>query len=205
MDTTKPASTFIISDTHWYHDEMITAIDRPKDYAKLIFKRWASTVTENDIVIHLGDVIWDNQLKLKEILDSLPGRKILVKGNHDKRSDNWYMANGFSFSCDSLIYKNILFSHVPMVLPEGVDWNIFGHWHNFPQKDWEPVLKARLTDKHKLFSLEDMNYMPVKLERFLELKTRDVLNTNTLEVNDLVVEDKEKPTKTKARGFELEL
>jgi len=175
MSQERPISTYIISDTHWNHEEMFTALSRPKDYGMLIIRRWKATVTENDLVLHLGDVIWDKQLELKGILDSLPGRKILVKGNHDKRSDNWYMNNGFSFSCDNLVYKNILFSHLPMNIPEGIELNIFGHWHDIARERWEPTLKTLLTKKHKLFTLEDTKYMPVKLERFLELKTRDLL------------------------------
>ena len=57
------------------------------DYTNRIEKNWRRLVTDDDTVIIPGDISW--ALSLNEALDdlkfidSLPGRKILGKGNHD--------------------------------------------------------------------------------------------------------------------------
>ena len=61
--------------------------DNWKDYMEKIRHNWESLVKPEDIVIVAGDVSW--QLKYNpsaldlEYLKSLPGRKVLVRGNHD--------------------------------------------------------------------------------------------------------------------------
>lgn len=61
--------------------------DRWFNHAERIKENWQATVSENDTVIVAGDISWG--LKLEEAaydlewVDRLPGRKILLKGNHD--------------------------------------------------------------------------------------------------------------------------
>ena len=60
---------------HWTgHEEKVKA-------------NWRENVTENDLVILPGDLSWETYLqdtKLDfEYLNSLPGKKLLLKGNHD--------------------------------------------------------------------------------------------------------------------------
>lgn len=58
-----------------------------KDYEKKIDKNWRETVKDSDTVIIPGDISWaisleDAYMDFK-YLDSLPGKKIILKGNHD--------------------------------------------------------------------------------------------------------------------------
>ena len=61
--------------------------NRWKDYVKRIRKNWLHLVGEKDTVIIPGDISWALTLEdAKEDLlwiNSLPGKKILMKGNHD--------------------------------------------------------------------------------------------------------------------------
>ena len=56
-------------------------------YMDKIKKNWEAVVTENDTVVIPGDISW--AMNLEEALDdflfleSLPGRKLIGKGNHD--------------------------------------------------------------------------------------------------------------------------
>lgn len=58
-----------------------------QNHVEKIFESWKSTVDEDDIVLIPGDISW--ALKLREgyedlkRIDSLPGKKIISKGNHD--------------------------------------------------------------------------------------------------------------------------
>ena len=81
-------SIFAISDLH-----LSLGTDKPMDvfgwenYVERIKANWLRLVKEDDTVIIPGDFSW--ALKLEDtlndfiFLESLPGRKILLKGNHD--------------------------------------------------------------------------------------------------------------------------
>ena len=82
-------SIFAISDLH-----LSFGTDKPMDifhgwnnHTERLFANWKRLVNENDTVVLPGDLSW--ALKLEEtekdfeFLKSLPGRKILLKGNHD--------------------------------------------------------------------------------------------------------------------------
>lgn len=58
-----------------------------ENYQEKIFKNWRDTIKQSDTVLIPGDISWamdleDAKVDLKKIED-LPGRKILMKGNHD--------------------------------------------------------------------------------------------------------------------------
>ncbi len=57
------------------------------NHEEKIKQDWMSKVKEEDTVVHVGDFSWSMHLKdtIKdfEFLDSLPGKKILLKGNHE--------------------------------------------------------------------------------------------------------------------------
>ena len=81
---------FSISDLH-----LSLATPKPMDvfghrwqgYTEKIQKNWCAVVTEKDTVVIPGDVSWAMKLHEAEadlkFIDSLPGRKIIGKGNHD--------------------------------------------------------------------------------------------------------------------------
>ncbi len=85
-------SIFAIGDLHLSLDERI---EKPMDvfgtawenHQEKVKEYWTKTVTEADTVIICGDVSWG--LKLDEAMADLtwvhhlPGRKVIVKGNHD--------------------------------------------------------------------------------------------------------------------------
>ncbi|MBE6686080.1 MAG: serine/threonine protein phosphatase [Ruminococcaceae bacterium] len=81
---------FVLSDTH-----LSLGTDKPMDvfgkrwngYMKRIKEEWESVVTKEDTVVIPGDISWGMDFEeAKEdlvFLDSLPGRKLISKGNHD--------------------------------------------------------------------------------------------------------------------------
>lgn len=83
-------SIYVIGDLH-----LSFSVDKPMDifgnnwenHAEKIRNNWISKVTENDTVILPGDFSWatylEDSYKDFEFLNSLPGKKILSKGNHD--------------------------------------------------------------------------------------------------------------------------
>ena len=83
-------SVFAISDLH-----LPLGIEKPMDvfgtgwenYVERTEKNWRSVISENDTVLIGGDVSWAMYLEEAEkdfdFIHSLPGKKIITKGNHD--------------------------------------------------------------------------------------------------------------------------
>lgn len=84
-------SVFAISDLHLSIEKpsksMAVFGNRWVDYADKIEKNWKKIVSENDTVIIPGDISWASSmpdaLADLKFLNSLPGKKIISKGNHD--------------------------------------------------------------------------------------------------------------------------
>ena len=81
---------FTIGDLHLsFHESKPMDIfgDNWKGHEEKIKKDWIEKVTENDLVILPGDFSWSTYLKDTyedfSYLHSLPGKKLLLKGNHD--------------------------------------------------------------------------------------------------------------------------
>lgn len=83
-------SLYGISDLH-----LALSVDKPmdvfgngwKNYMERLKSNWESTVKPGDTVIVPGDISWATYLEQAfadfEFIDSLPGNKIISKGNHD--------------------------------------------------------------------------------------------------------------------------
>ena len=109
-------SIFAISDLH-----LSLGVDKPMDifkgwdnYTKRLQANWQRLVKPEDTVILPGDFSWGLKIeetkKDFEFLESLPGKKLLLKGNHDlwwstaKKIHEFFESNNFS-SVD-IIYNN---------------------------------------------------------------------------------------------------
>ena len=162
--------TWLITDTHFGHDKMIEYCGRPEDFSHIILDSLCMNVYPGDILIHLGDICINNDdswhTKLQNVTTGV--KRILVRGNHDHKSDSWYMSHGWDFVCESVTVKfmgkNILFSHAPLAIGDH-DLNIHGHFHNtLHHEDMFEIL----TNKHLCLSIEETNYKPVLLETFIK-------------------------------------
>ena len=122
---------YLISDTHFNHAKIATYCDRPANFTDVLIRNWRNTIKQEDTIIHLGDVFIGPTIGWDEIYESLPGNKILVRGNHDRnRSLGWWMSHGFGFACDG-ISRNCWLTHEPDTSrASGCDLNIHGHLHN---------------------------------------------------------------------------
>lgn len=85
-------SVFAISDPHLPGGEKINKSmsvfgSRWVDHKNRIEKNWRTLVTDADTVIIPGDISWamtlDDAIADLAFIDSLPGKKIIGKGNHD--------------------------------------------------------------------------------------------------------------------------
>ncbi len=162
---------WLSGDTHFNHPKLQKDLNRPENYEELIWAGYAK-LGQNDILIHLGDICAGTDQEVHNRLNKFPFTKILVKGNHDNKSNNWYMNNGWNFVChffqNKYFGKKILFSHTPKPKEMEYDINIHAHFHNISEEFHEEELIALKNDKQKLFALEEAGYEPILLEKFLE-------------------------------------
>jgi calcineurin-like phosphoesterase family protein len=159
---------FFTTDTHFFHDKLLSVPPDPrkKGYEEVIIERHRYVLNDNSVLVHLGDVILHQYDELKPILNYWAGKKILVRGNHDKKSKTWYLKNGFDFVCDAFVYNRILFTHIPQ--PVGMldyfDYNVHGHFHNAPER----YLEFTTIEKHRLLALEYTDYYPVEFSKLIK-------------------------------------
>ena len=165
----------ITTDTHFEHKNIMDFGNRPKGFEDLILEHLEKYANHVNILIHLGDICWKNDRYWNRQLTSMPYyKKWLVRGNHDKKSDNFYLSNGWDVVSDRLTitYNNklISFTHKPTELI-AEDTNIHGHFHNITQeriKEIEPELAPYYNDsKHILLALEH-HYQPFKLNHLIK-------------------------------------
>jgi calcineurin-like phosphoesterase family protein len=86
---------WVISDTHFSHANIARYCGRPADHEKQMIDNWRQLVKPRDLVLHLGDLALGRPAQMEEIALKLPGRKVIIRGNHDKKSKAWYKQLGF--------------------------------------------------------------------------------------------------------------
>jgi len=80
---------WIISDTHFLHENIKKYCGRTDGFNKEIIKNWNSVIGKDDAVFHLGDLaaglgrVENGYEKLKKIMNMLNGNIVLIRGNHD--------------------------------------------------------------------------------------------------------------------------
>jgi len=160
---------WLTTDTHFGHNNIIEWCKRPKDYEQKILNGLSNTVGIHDILIHLGDIHFNDSKfwhdRLREACQ--PMSKWLIKGNHDKLSNTYYHSQGWDIVCEQIEMKlygrSIILSHKP-VWCDMQHINIHGHFHNVDSNRWEKNLVALLTPSHHILCIEQLNYIPVTLQ-----------------------------------------
>ncbi len=84
--------TFVTSDHHfreWTHRGGVLSESTKEEEAQHV-ALWNSVVGKDDLVLYIGDFCDGGVGDLEELSKKLNGRKILIKGNHDRLGDEWY-------------------------------------------------------------------------------------------------------------------
>ncbi len=161
---------WVISDTHWMHENILTFKDkndrliRPEfssvqEMDELMIQNWNKDIRYNDSVYHLGDVTIGNYEKFcTKIAPRLMGKKRLVIGNHDRlkgtRLMDYFEKVALWMSLDQF---NVIMTHIPIeerFFRGKCTHNIHGHLH-------DKSLKSPL---HANICVEQTGYKPVNME-----------------------------------------
>jgi len=174
---------YLLADSHLKHEKMQTYCRRPPNFTEIVHRNCMNVLSDHSTLIHLGDVGIAKPEDWLWMVKLWPGRKILIRGNHDRaRSNSWWMdVGGFDFACDGMRFRNCWLSHEPEnSRPGGCDFNIHGHlhniWHGFhatkrpddiQDTEWARMKKQLKNPWQRLFALEYTNYMPVEFDKFV--------------------------------------
>jgi len=139
--------TFVISDTHFGHQNILNftddngelirpGFDNADQMNQYMIDQWNRTVGPDDIVYHLGDFAMNK--KYIRLADQLNGRKKLIRGNHDDANAKQYLKYFENVDGVRVFPKHdIIMSHYPLH-PDSL-WNykrgipkinIHGHTHD---------------------------------------------------------------------------
>jgi len=126
-------SLYYVADLHLCHPMLRDWVppEIEADYENLIITKWNQSVSDEDVVVVVGDVGIDSPDTFK-ILSQLCGTKILVRGNHDMEwSKNTQLFQCFYKVVDELSDDSMLIVHNPMdAIERATDkWFIHGHLH----------------------------------------------------------------------------
>jgi len=137
----------LIGDTHFFHRNIIKYCGRPfssvDEMNDALIKNWNAIVSASDTIIHVGDFSFCQDKIAAQILSSLKGLKILVRGNHDKSPERMEQI-GFNLVVESMMMHvpnvgKCFFSHYPIesdsalksILDEtDCKYQVHGHSHN---------------------------------------------------------------------------
>lgn len=148
------------------HKNIIDYCDRPfssvEEMNEKMIEEWNNLIEKDDKVWHLGDFAFGSKDNVKNIISRLNGKIYLVKGNHDKMSNQWYRDIGFKevYDYPIIIDDFVVLSHEPQsfICDNRVPYvNFFGHIHDSLMYDtYGPRHFCACTERHE--------YKPVSLE-----------------------------------------
>ena len=84
--------------------------DAWENYQEKIFKNWKNKINEEDTVLIPGDISWAMDTKEASVdlskIDRMPGRKIMMKGNHDYWWSSLNKLNNLGFESIDFLQNN---------------------------------------------------------------------------------------------------
>ena len=182
---------YFTSDLHFGHKNIIRFDNRPftsvEEMDETLIFNWNKKVNNDDLVYILGDISWYNDEKTCEIFDRLNGRKVLIKGNHDRVHGR--IKNYFEEITDykEIVLpgnKHIVLCHYPIVFFNKHHYGAFmfyGHVHNSHEWQMTENYKFELEQlgiKCNMFNVGTMihGYEPVNFEEITGGKYKGVSN-----------------------------
>ena len=164
-----PGSSWVWSDLHLGHDNIIRYANRPfADAAQMdanLYNNWEATVGGDDDLVFVGDVAMRRAVgphTWQQIRDAPGANKHLVIGNHDLTGSGRLRIDGFD-AVGAVMFVDgdppLVFTHIPLTdVPVGCV-NVHGHTHDEPPR----------TTPHINVSVEQLDYRPVALPRLRRL------------------------------------
>lgn len=132
---------------------------------KMLINHWNSVVSNEDTVWFLGDFCLGGNENVKAYLDQLNGHKMLIRGNHDKKTDSAYREAGFEYVSryPIILKKFFVLSHAPFeyMTTNAPFFYIYGHVHSSPaHQTWTNISCCACVERH--------GFKPIQIHGFDE-------------------------------------
>ncbi|MCM1532565.1 MAG: GNAT family N-acetyltransferase [Ruminococcus flavefaciens] len=166
--------------------------------------QFAQDIQEDDLLIFLGDLcdpdVTDTD-KLAAIVQRIPCRKLMCRGNHDLQDDEFYLRVGFDEVTEVIRLYNIIFSHKPIKVAAD-EVNVHGHLHteklvtmgwnhiNAYAANWnkddhpvllEDLLKSAIVQEHE-YTSKELAHVTEKFEKYTSLENDQY--TKIMDISD---------------------
>lgn len=189
-------SYFYISDTHFDHENCIkfdgeeNLFPTVEDKNETIISNWNKVVKPNDTVFILGDMVWGRSSNWEKFLPRLTGKKVLIKGNHDKIDDtnSKFFTNIVEYLEVSDCGCKVIMCHYPILFYRQNykinNYMLYGHVHNTHEyyEMLEYIKQIKLNcdadnkNKGQIINVGSMmpyvNHTPQRLETFIKENQR---------------------------------
>ena len=182
-----PDKVFIVSDHHFFHNNIIKYCNRPfetvEEMNEVLVKNWNSVIGPDDHVYHLGDFCFGNVEKWNWCLEPgrLNGHIHLILGNHDP--ERVFRPGTLIERFDSIDFQKVLLidgwtvylNHFPFLdFSNNVDHKVmqlFGHIHSNPFSAGtitEEKMKSLKWNQYDV-GVDNNDYRPISLARAMEI------------------------------------
>ncbi len=180
---------FFTSDLHFGHENVLRFDKRPfasvEEMDAELIRRWNAKVGKGDLVYVLGDMIWKSRKgEAEQLIRSLNGQIILIKGNHDRFLHNAKAkaalagVKDYDDICVTLedgAKRRCILSHFFIPMYNGHRHqaiHLHGHSHKTEESVMEYMISAFLNGagyKNEIYNVGCMywNYEPVTLDEIL--------------------------------------
>ena len=180
---------YYISDTHFGHENLVKysrqLFGSAAEMEAVIVKKWRDRVTEEDMVYIIGDLFFRHK-DPESVLSLLPGRKILIEGNHDRTWIRKIDAEKYFEHIELMAEikdngRRVILCHYPMMTwfeyGKGT-YHIYGHIHDKVDVPYWPLL---LKMENALNAGVEINqYCPVTLDELIENNRVFRMNSESL-------------------------
>lgn len=188
----RPDRIWFTSDLHLGHEKVIGFCNRPFTSAKfmddILIQNYNAKVWPDEPVYFLGDVCFHKPSVGVPMLYRLRGRKILIRGNHDKYSDRQYRAAGFDSILEEAKIKiqgqHFVLSHYPYEPSDksGMDAHDLRYLDRRPMDRGSWLLCGHVHDRWKSqgrminVGVDVWNYCPVSGSDIMKAVSQSTLN-----------------------------
>jgi len=159
---------YVTADTHLGHDKVLEFEKDRKGFNSCL--KWLKMIKKDDVLIHLGDVVFGDINYWFDMYRSLcRGKLVIVRGNHDK-SYSWFYDRGADFVSESFeLYRFgelIKFTHRPIIANTFI--NIHGHMHRqLSHHDYS------FYNKNNILVTTENDCAPVSLEKLIRRRINE--------------------------------
>lgn len=166
-------SVYLTSDQHFMHGNIIGHTGRPFETVDgmdaVLQTEWNKTIDATDTVLFGGDLTLQGKTVAADLLDSLNGTVVFIRGNHDKVEATIPQASRpevtvrhmIRFTVDDFVFY---LTHHPEDLPPtgGSVWGIHGHVHDDEDYPFIDMANQRVN-----VCVEKTEYRPISLSQIV--------------------------------------